>query len=121
MLRVLVIDDSQDDFILACDLLQRQGLKAKLRLVANKAELTEALGEKWDLCLIDWVVPEMTTPEAIRILRDSRQPDLPLIVWSGRDDDKVAYIATDVLGAKAFLPKSRYEELPGLIVRIIRE
>lgn len=120
MLRLLVIDDSQDDFELATVALRRYGFDLRTRRVENPAQLTEALAEQeWDLCLLDWVIPELTTPEVMRILERSRQPSLPCIVWSGNDDPKVSYIAREVLGAREFLPKAEHERLPEIVARIV--
>lgn len=112
-LRLLVIDDTEDDFLLACRALEVGGLVADGRRVDQLERLEVALEERrWDLCLLDWVLPELTTPEALRVLRASRQPNLPFIVWSGRDDAKVEFIATEVLGAVGFLSKAQMARLP---------
>jgi CheY-like chemotaxis protein len=116
-LRILVIDDTPDDLILLGFALEDAGLRVQaLHRVETAAELQAALEEQaWDLCLLDWVMPALTTPEAMRLLRQSKQPRLPCIVWSGRDDPKVKFVAEEVLGAAAFIPKSRIAELPALV------
>jgi CheY-like chemotaxis protein len=110
--RLLVIDDSEDDLLLACAAFERAGVAVAVQRVEEQEELRAALEEsEWDLCLLDWVLPKLTTPEAIRLLRSSRQPDLPVLVWSGRHDAKVAWVSREVLGAAGFLVKGEMDPL----------
>lgn len=114
-LRLLVIDDSEDDFLIAWQTLRRSGIRAQGSRVDSADALRAALEEqRWDLCLLDWVMPTLTAPEAVRILSEFQQ-QLPCIVWSGRDDEKVAFVAREVLGAVGFLGKGRMEQLPDLV------
>jgi DNA-binding NtrC family response regulator len=116
-LRLLVIDDSEDDLLLVVHALRAAGLAVEARRVDQPDDLAAALGEReWDLCLLDWVMPELTAPEVMRAMRESRQPQLPCIVWSGRNDPKVAFVAKEVLGAIGFVPKGAMaQELPELV------
>lgn len=125
-LRLLVIDDLHDDFELALGALRLAGIEVTGRRVEKMSELEHALEEReWDLCLLDWVLPALTAPEVIRVLKASRQPELQFIVWSGRNDAKVAFIAKEVLGAIEFLAKAEMmDRLPQLVrgaVAVLRE
>lgn len=118
MIRLLVVDDLADDFELARIVLKMHGLEVEARRVDTPDTLESALAEQdWDVLLFDWVMPHLTTPEGMRIVRASRQPDVPAIVWTGQPDDKVAAIALEVLKARAFLPKAQYRRLPEIVVR----
>lgn len=116
-LRMLVIDDTETDLMLLRMALEDAGLQLRMAArVETRAELQAALEEhEWDLCLLDWVMPTLTTPEAMRLIRQSRQPQLPCIVWSGRDDEKVRFVAQEALGAVGFVPKSHMERIAALV------
>lgn len=120
-IRLLVIDDSEDDLELVVHALRTAGLPIKARRVDTLDTLAAALGEQeWDLCLLDWVMPELTAPEVMRLLRESRQPQMPCIVWSGKNDPKVAFVAREVLGAIGFVPKSEMAlNLPALVRGVV--
>lgn len=116
-LHLLLIDDTEVDHLAARLVLEDAGLAVRETCRVETAEELELAlaAQRWDVCLLDWVLPELTTPEALRILRASPQPQLPVIVWSGRDDAKVSFIAMEVLGAVAFLAKSKLARLPELV------
>jgi CheY-like chemotaxis protein len=117
-LRILVIDDSEADLHLLRFALEDAALKVDCaHRVETAPELAAALEEReWDLCLLDWVMPCLTTPEALRVIRQSRQPQLPCIVWSGRTDEKVRFVAQEALGAVGYLAKSQMARIiPALI------
>lgn len=120
-LRLLVIDDSEEDYQTAVHVLRDLYEVARLR-VDNAEHLTSALqAHDWDLCLLDWVLPEITTPEVMRIIAASRQAKVPCIVWSGKDDPKVRFIAEEVLGARRFVAKADYDKLPLLVREVLEE
>lgn len=111
-----MVDDSTEDAELAAHTLRVAGWTVEFCWVENADQLQEALGTPWDLCLLDWVMPDasLTAPEAMRLMA-SAQPRLPVVIWSGKYDPKVAWISTDVLNAKAFLHKAELARLPGLV------
>lgn len=114
-LRLLVVDDSIDDFELAQFVFQRAGHTVVARRVDTPIELEVAITEPWHFCLIDWVMPCLTAPEVIRALQASVHPPPPCIIWSGRRDEKVAWAAVEILNARAFLHKDDYNALPALL------
>jgi PAS domain S-box-containing protein len=82
-LRVLLIDDSDDDAALMLRHLREAGLDVISTLVASGRELEAALDDDdWDVALCDFKMPGFDPFAAIEILRE-RGIDIPFIVMSG--------------------------------------
>lgn len=115
-LRVLVIDDSDDDFYLILRRLRRDGgYAAEGRRVCTEADLRGALGVTWDLILVDWFMPQLDAPAALRILREL-EVMTPCLVVSGTVGEDVALMARDI-GARDFVRKDRLESLVPIVAR----
>lgn len=56
-LKVLHIEDSEEDHALVAVHLQRAGIEADMRRISTEAELSDALFEDWDLILCDYNLP----------------------------------------------------------------
>lgn len=107
-LRVLVSDDDLDDCAYASLLLDKFGVNAKW--VPSGREAVEAIreacdrGECYDICLIDWQMPDMDGIETTRRIRNI-VGDAPLIIiitaYDYSDIEKEAKAA----GANLFLTK----------------
>lgn len=81
-MRLLLVEDSEDDAQLLLLALQRGGLLVESRRVDTAAGLREALGEPWDAVLSDYSMPGFSGTEALDIVR-AHDPFLPFIVVSG--------------------------------------
>jgi CheY-like chemotaxis protein len=69
-LRLLVVDDSADDFDLLVLALRRASMDVTARHVANEEGLRAALAEEpWDAAVVDHVIPGYSGPEALKLLR----------------------------------------------------
>jgi PAS domain S-box-containing protein len=115
-LHVLFIEDSATDAELIVSVLDREGFKIVHERVQTAPAIREAMARRrWDIILCDYVMPELTAPEAIRLVREIN-PDLPLLVVSGTVGEEQAVEAIK-LGATDYLLKDR---LAGLGVAIRR-
>lgn len=115
-LRVLVIEDSADDFELILRTLQRAGHAVTAHRVEDESELIVALANStWDVVLVDWVLPRFSAPDALRILQQLH-PSLPCIVVSGSRGEDIAVMSVK-LGARDFITKEQLDKLPTTIER----
>ena len=81
-IRVLIVEDSEDDALLLVDFLRGGGLAPEWRRVQSRAELAAALEAYWDLVLCDYTMPGFDGLHALQVVQE-RDPDLPLIFVSG--------------------------------------
>src|SRR5216110_3241888 len=89
-LRVLVIEDREDDALLIVRELARGGYAPDWKRVESREEMVAALdGEAWDLILSDYSMPEFNAPAAFAVVRD-RGLDVPFIIVSGTVGEHVA-------------------------------
>ncbi len=89
-LRVLIVEDSEQDAGLLLRELRRAGYSPVFERVETAREMVDALGrEVWDVVLSDYVLPGFSGLAALKILRD-RGLDLPFIVVSGQIGEDVA-------------------------------
>jgi PAS domain S-box-containing protein len=116
-LRVLMIDDSEDDVLLIIREIAKGGNNPVYERVETAAAMKKALEEKkWDIILCDYKMPNFNVPSAIAILKEANI-DIPLIIVSGTiSGDMVAECMR--LGARDCIMKSN---LSGLYSAIVRE
>ena len=82
-MKVLVIEDSDADFLLTERYLSQNIPAARCKRVASRKELETALrAEEWDVVLSDYKVPGMDFLET-KDLMHALRPDLPVILVSG--------------------------------------
>lgn len=106
-LRVLVIDDSENDAILIARELRRANRPSFCRRVQDEATARDALdSDDWDVILCDSSVPNFGA-RAARDLLDEKGLEIPLIVVSGGSDESIASDA----GAKDFVSKDELSRL----------
>src|SRR3569832_1552193 len=92
-LRILLIEDSEDDAELLLRELRRAGYVPSAKRVASAAEVTTALdSESWDLIISDYVMPGFDGLEALALYRE-RWLDVPFIVVSGHIGEEIAVSA----------------------------
>jgi len=114
--QILLIDDSEDDVLLASAYIRRWIKNARFRRVENQRGLREALSEQpWDLVLCDHNMPGFDSNAALEIVRQDA-PKVPFFVYSGDlSRDQAARAMSD--GADGVLEK---RDTPGLL-RVIGE
>jgi PAS domain S-box-containing protein len=114
-LQVLFIEDSAADAELIQAALAREGFQVGHERVQTAATVKEALRKRhWDIILCDYVMPELTAPEAIRLVR-AHDREIPLIIVSGTVGEEQAVEAIK-LGATDYLLKDRLAGL-GMAIR----
>jgi CheY-like chemotaxis protein/nitrogen-specific signal transduction histidine kinase len=118
-LRLLVVEDSEDDHEILIMEVRRGGYDVTSTCVRDAEELGRALGEPWDLMTTDWLMPGFGGRQALQILAD-RQLDLPCIVISGTPNEEAAVEALRA-GALDFLSKDKPLRFVPAIERALRE
>jgi PAS domain S-box-containing protein len=119
-LRVLVVEDRDDDVVLLLEELRRSGYDVTHGRVETEASLRLALQHSWwDILISDFSLPTMTAHDVLATAGPLR-PDLPCIVISGTVAEESA---VDVLraGARDFVVKDRMTRLVPAIERELRE
>ena len=119
-LRLLLVEDSEDDAELVVNELRRGGYEPTWKRVDTGAALAEALDrQSWDVILCDYVMPQCSAPEALKLLRE-RGCDLPVIIVSGQVGEEVA-AETMRAGAHDYVNKSKLARLVPAIERELKD
>jgi diguanylate cyclase (GGDEF)-like protein len=121
LLRVLIIEDSEDDAELLVLELQRSGYQIIHQRVDTKIELHQALNnsQPWDIVLADYSMPQFNAIAALEVLRQE-ELDLPFIIVSGKIGEETA-VAAMKAGAHDYLIKGNLARLIPAIERELRE
>ena len=119
-LKVLVIEDSNDDAILLIRRLRKSGYEPEWSRVETRGEMETALEERaWDLIISDHSMPGFNAGMALRVLK-KRDLDVPLVILSGTIDEKEAVEAMKA-GACDFIKKGDSARLMPAIEREVRQ
>lgn len=118
--RILLIEDSEDDAILLERVLRRDGLKPELKRISTSDEMKQSLDEgSWDAILCDYMMPEFSIPDAMQEVA-KRGLDLPFIIVSGTISDVIA-VEMMKSGVHDYLTKNNLSRLVPAIEREIEE
>jgi hypothetical protein len=119
-LRVLLVEDMEDDAILVLAELRRSGYAPEWMRVDTPGAMAAALDEKeWDIVLSDFSMPKFSGPEAFEVLR-SKKLDIPFIIVSGTVGEETAVKAMKA-GVQDYLLKGNLARLAPAIERELRE
>jgi len=119
-LRVLIIEDSEDDTQLALRHLRLGGYEPSWTRVDSPEDLSAVLdGQPWDVILCDYAMPRFDAPGALRILQEGGL-DIPFIIVSGKIGEETA-VAAMKAGAHDYVMKDRLNRLPLAVERELRE
>jgi diguanylate cyclase (GGDEF)-like protein len=119
-LRLLVIDDSQDDTLLLVRHLRAGGYEPQYERVDSAAGLIAALErQEWDLVCADYTIPGFGGMQALTIIRE-RGIDAPFLFVSGTIGEETAVDAMR-LGAQDYIMKGNLRRLLPAIERELRE
>lgn len=120
VLRLLIIEDSEDDAFLLLHRFREAGYRCEHLRVDNARTLTEALAQgPWDAVLADHRMPNFSAIAALRMIQES-DLDLPFIIVSGYIDEDTAITAMRA-GAHDYLSKDKLERLVPAVERELRE
>ena len=118
-IRVLIIEDSKDDFELMLRELKKGSFEIIHKLVEDSDELLKALEQEWDVIISDYSLPGFTGYDALKICNE-KGIDTPFIMVSGTVGED---IAVDMMksGAKDYIMKNNLARLFPAIEREIAE
>jgi PAS domain S-box-containing protein len=119
-LRVLLVEDSEDDVLLTVRALKKGGYDPLHERVENAGAMRKALQEKtWDVILCDYQMPQFDGLAAISLLKKTGS-DIPLIILSGAIGEETA-VECMRLGAHDYIMKDKLARLVPAIERELRE
>src|SRR5437867_7904268 len=117
-LRVLLVEDADDDAELMLRELKRAGIACRTQRVQSEAALRDALHQFTpDVVLSDHSLPQFTAHDALRVVRSER-PGTPVIIVTGSLDEETAaeYIKA---GAADYIVKNRLHRLAPAVRRVL--
>jgi signal transduction histidine kinase len=119
-LRVLVIEDSEDDAALLVRELRRGGYDVSYQRVDTAPAMSSALNaQEWDLVVSDHSMPNFSGSAALSLLRE-KESETPFIFVSGTIGEEAAVAALKD-GAQDYLMKSNLKRLVPAVQRELRE
>jgi signal transduction histidine kinase len=119
-LRVLIIEDLEDDAQLLLRELRRGGYDVEHERVETRESMAVALSQaNWHLILCDYSMPQFSAMDALGTLKDSGL-DIPFVVVSGTIGEETAVTALKA-GAHDFMVKGRLARLVPAIGRELRD
>ncbi len=118
LLKLIIVEDSEDDALLLSLELKRGGYQVEYLRVETSEELRTALkNDQWDLIISDHVLPDFSAPEALNVLKESGL-DLPFIIVSSIIDQDIA-VAAMKAGAHDYIMKDNLARLIPLVERAL--
>lgn len=119
-LRIIVVEDSEDDADLIQQALRRGGYNVTCKVVDTPDAMRFLLdGKEWDVITSDHAMPHFSAPAALKLAKELR-PDLPFIIVSGEIDLNLA-VSLMKNGAQDYIQKGELALLPPAIERELRE
>jgi PAS domain S-box-containing protein len=119
-LRVLMVEDSEDDALLVIRVLKKGGYEPVYQRVETAEAMRAALREKtWDVILCDYQMPKFTGLTAIALLKETNI-DIPLIIVSGAIGEEIA-VDCMRFGAHDYVMKGNLSRLVPAIERELKE
>lgn len=119
-LKLLIVDDSEQDVALLLRELHKAGYSPVHRRVDTASEMSNTLdSEPWDIIISDHAMPGFSSLDALRILHE-KGLDLPFIIVSGQIGEDVAVSAMKA-GAHDYIMKGNLKRLGPAIERELEE
>ena len=120
-LRVLIVEDSEDDALLLLRELRRGGYEPMHERVDTPEEMRRALAEggPWDVVLSDWQMPHFSGTRALEMLREANL-EVPFIIVSGKVGEELAVEAMRA-GAHDYVMKGNLTRLCATVERGLEE
>jgi formate hydrogenlyase transcriptional activator len=118
--RLLVVEDSDRDYVLLTRELQKAGLDVTLHRVENAERFRAALSDgPWDAIISDHSLPQFSSTAALEIAREVER-DTPFIIVSGAIGEEQA-VDSMKAGAQDYVSKSNLRRLIPVLEREWRE
>lgn len=119
-LRVLIVEDSEDDMLLMLRELRHGGYTIDYVRVDTPCAMQAALdSQTWDIAIADYTLPAFSAPDALKLLQ-SQGLDLPFIIVSGTIGEELA-VAAMKAGAHDYIIKGNLTRLLPAVERELRE
>jgi PAS domain S-box-containing protein len=119
-LRILLVEDSEDDAELMLRQLRRSGYDPVTTRVASAEKMREALSAgTWDIIISDYVMPGFGGLEALQLFHQ-HSLDIPFIIVSGHIGEEIAVSAMKA-GADDYLMKDRLARLVPAVNRALED
>jgi PAS domain S-box-containing protein len=119
-LRVLMVEDSEDDVLLTIHVLRKGGYDPVYERVEDAGAMRNALEKgSWDVILCDYRMPKFDGFAAIALLKETNI-DIPLIIVSGAIGEEMA-VECMRSGARDFFMKGKLSRLASAVERELKE
>ncbi len=119
-LKVLLINDSEDDALLLSHKLKRGGFQVNYRRVDTERDMINALkSETWDLVISDYMMQNFSGLDALKVLK-WQGVDLPFILISDKVGEEIAVEAMKA-GADDYILKNKLVRLISAVQRELQE
>jgi len=118
-IRILVVDDSEDDAHLLYSALTARGGRIDYRRVDEAPAMAAAINvEDWDVIICDHRMPRFDSAGALEVLKQSGK-DIPFIIYSGTISDRQA-VSAMCCGVSDYIEKGNFDRLVPVIEREVR-
>ncbi|HEV8337060.1 MAG TPA: response regulator [Candidatus Polarisedimenticolia bacterium] len=119
-IRVLIVEDCEDD----ADLLVRELRRGGYEPIWERVDTPEAMaaavsGQSWDIVISDYSMPRFSAPDALALTLE-RKLNVPFIIVSGTVGEEVAVEAMRA-GAHDYILKGRLTRLCTAVARELRD
>jgi len=119
-LRILIVEDSEDDTELVLRELRRHGYEPQAERVDTPESLRAALSRQaWDVVISDFAMPRLSGLDALKIAQET-DPDVPFVILSGSIGEDIAVQAMKA-GAHDYIMKDNTQRLVPVIERELKE
>jgi hypothetical protein len=118
-IRILLVEDSDDDAAIVLHALQRAGYEPITTRVSDRESYLAALDSEIDVIISDYAMPQFSCAAALALMR-ARGLDLPFLVVSGTIDE-VAAVGILRAGAHDFVTKQNLARLGPALDRELLE
>lgn len=119
-IRVLAVEDNEDDHVLMLRELRRGGYDPVAERVETRDAMRGALERSaWDLVISDYVLPKFSGSAALAVMKESGF-DLPFIIVSGNIGEDIAVSAMKA-GAHDYIIKGNLARLIPAVERELRD
>ena len=118
-LRVLIVEDSENDALLLVRKLERSGFELTWKRVETTESLRTALAEQtWDIAFTDHSMPRFRSRDALALVKEQGL-DIPFVVLSGAISEEEAVAAMQA-GAVDYIRKDNLTRLVPVVERELR-
>ncbi|MCW5553009.1 MAG: response regulator [Verrucomicrobiae bacterium] len=118
--RILHLEDDENDYLLVKEMLAADGLACELTLARTRSEFEQALrANQYDLIISDYTLPSYDGMKALALMRQY-QSRVPFIFFSGTIGEEIA-VESLKTGATDYVVKQRPRRLVAAVHRALQE